>query len=249
MKKVSVMLMGLFLLSCTESGLNHDSGSSENEHENHDQTSQQCLDKSLFDYQVWKSATGEKIQIYTENDSIYLTLGDKVGLLDDDSIIWVWSHDGDRESFSYECECDRCKITLGKRNLSVTPSDAAFESITIPLYPLDLEDEWIGEYFNPNNFADSVVEITSSKVIYHLSYTSFVALDVMESLGNGEFLVSNSSSLNTNFPFNQDQNKWFSVIRLHKTTNQECSVCHSNHATHLEFSLSDERYLILYFDG
>jgi hypothetical protein len=200
----------------------------------------ECTKLDLFSIPVWYSEDN-RFQFYSDKGNQYISFNEEEATLYEETLLWIWSdtREGKEESYRYTCNCDKCDFSIGDQTYVLVPTNKEIIKIDKVIYPQNIQLDLQGKYYKKDSYTDEVLNITQSKIIYNLSLTSYIAMDLLEKVSEDEYLVHLSSSLNAQLPFSNEQGDWFSVIKFHLEDHKECPICHTDHAEILTFSLSD----------
>lgn len=218
----------------------------------------QCTNLEFIPSTRWK--VGENIFQYYSIDGIsYLSYNDWEAVINETngSLFWVWAdmYEGYYQLYKVDCDCNKCYLNLSFYaqdindtedlgdylvTLDMEPISGIITEPRKVLYPESVNPFWVGKYYHTNDtFQYETLNITDSKIIYSPTKDSFVALDILEDLGGGEYLVHRSSSLS--YPsFDFTAGEWFSTIKFSiEESLSPCITGSGNGVNYATFSISD----------
>ena len=214
-----------------------------------------CTIHSFQPDSSWKSGD-HTVQRYNERGIGYISIDGDEAEIDDDTLLWHWSkdHEGYRQKFRYDCDCDGCVLHLSDYYLETAtagyPHEMKLEwqdKATVPvertLTTVSIPSELHGKYYTKDDSYDfETLWITDQdQVIYNASITSLITLDVVGKVSETVWIVRKSHSLNYQPEAFSDNGNWFSVIRIvYDDSKHTCIKGEGDGSNYITFEISDK---------
>lgn len=170
-----LLILSLLLVACDDS---KDEIKQEEASENE---VTECTTLDLFSIPVWYSEDN-RFQFYSDKGNQYISFNEEEATLHEETLLWIWSdtREGKEESYRYTCNCDKCDLSIGDQTYVLVPTNKEITKIEKVIYPQNIQLDLQGKYYKKDSYTDEVLNITQSKIIYNLSLTSYIAMDLLE---------------------------------------------------------------------